>query len=537
MEKLAIFVNYLSRKKYLPLATRILSLFFFILLTASLFYGTINIFTYKFTSKAAMFTVWILWWPFLYITLLFFSRLWCGFLCPISLANEWGNKLRTGKFINYRKWAFVPFILFFVIVYLEQMSGLFLSTSVTLWFFLLFFLLAFLMGLMLSRFAFCKLVCPIGTILGLFSRLSVIGLRTKKEICETCPKKYCLLGGKKAPCPMFINIPKINSNKDCLLCANCVKNCPHDAVHIGVIKPGKELIEKVDFTMAESYFIMALFGLAAILTANGTMLARKFLYSFSFYMIGPTLRFADFAIGIGFFILLYTLMAYIMSKVTKTKFKISLSELGYYYLPLLFMIMFYTISFGFLGPWLPINESAMRLIKYFFLTLGGIWSIYMIFKIPLPNHVDLTTKQKKIGKSILIVFLAFITIIWAGFLISNNTTFGDKESVISMPGEIIKMDSFSMGFTPNVIIAEKGQEISIEIDNIDIMHSFDLNEFNVHEFLPAAKKKVIAFTPDKVGEFMFFCNVPGHTEAGMRGRLVVVDSIDDYMGKTKRKLS
>ena len=87
-----------------------------------------------------------------------------------------------------------------------------------------------------------------------------------------------------------------------------------------------------------------------------------------------------------------------------------------------------------------------------------------------------------------------------------------------------------MGFTPNVIIAEKGQEITIEINNIDIIHSFDIDEFNVHVFLPAASVRTVTFTPNKTGEFMFYCNIPGHTEAGMRGRLIVVDSIEDYLG-------
>ena len=425
----------------------------------------------------------------------------------------------------------MPFVLFFVIVYLEQMSGLFLSTFVTFWFFIIFFLLALFMGLILSRFAFCKLVCPIGTILGLFSRLSIIGLRTKKKICQTCPKKFCLIGGKKPPCPMFINVPKINSNKDCLLCVNCKKNCPHDSIHIGVIKPGLELVEKIDFTIAESFFIFAMLGLAAILTTNGTMLARKLLYSFSIFLFGASLRLVDFMIGIGFFLILYVVLCFIISKVVKINLKTVLSDLGYYYLPLLFMIMFYTISFGFLGPWLPISEKAMVLIKYFFLALGSIWSIYLIRRIKLPNHDLLSKKQINLGKSVLLVFLSLIVIFWAVFFISNNVTFGDKEPVVSRPGEVILMDSFSMGFTPNVIIAEVGKEISININNIDISHSFDLDEFNVHVYLPSATKVMVNFTPDKVGEFIFFCNIPGHTEAGMRGRLIIVESIDEYLGK------
>ena len=532
MQKLAELIDKLSRIKHIPLATRIFSLFFTMVLLTFLFYGTISVFSFKFTSKTAMFIIWILWWPFLYITLLFFSRLWCGFLCPISLFNEAGNKLQRGKVkgVNYRKWAFVPFILFFVIVYLEQMSGLFLSTSITFWFIITSFTLAFLMGIMLSRYAFCKLVCPIGVILGLFGRLSIIGLRTKKEVCAKCTKQWCILGGRKAPaCPVYINVPKINTNKDCLICANCIKNCPHDAAYVGLVKPGKELIEKVNFSLSESFFIMALFGLAAILTTPGTHFARKIIYLTGYYPVGAVLRLADFLIGLAIFILFYAIISYILSKLLKVNLKTTLAETGYYFLPLIFTIMFFTISFGFLGPWLPIGEKAMVLIKYFFLTVGLIWSYYMVKKIDLPKNDKLTKTQVLWGRRILIGSLIILTLFWGIFLVSNNMTYADKEPVIAKTGKTIKMDSYSMGFTPNVIIAEKGQEITIEINNIDIIHSFDIDEFNVHVFLPAASVRTVTFTPNKTGEFMFYCNIPGHTEAGMRGRLIVVDSIEDYV--------
>jgi len=195
------------------------------------------------------------------------------------------------------------------------------------------------------------------------------------------------------------------------------------------------------------------------------------------------------------------------------------------------MIMFFTISFGFLGPWLPIGEKVMLLIKYFFLAVGLLWSYYMVQKINLPNYEQITKKQKLWAKRILIISLVVITLFWGIFLVSNNMTYADKEPVIVKEGEIIKMDSYSMGFTPNVIIAEIGKEITIEINNIDIIHSFDIDEFNVHVFLPAASVRTATFTPNKTGEFMFYCNIPGHTEAGMRGRLVVVDSIEEYLGK------
>ncbi|MBS3113375.1 4Fe-4S binding protein [Candidatus Woesearchaeota archaeon] len=174
-------INKFLRKSWFPNITRIIGLIFFFYLSYLLFTST--------GSKIAMFIVWTLWWPMLYITLLFSARAWCGFLCPLSLVNQYGNKLRKGKTINFVKWEFIAYILFFLVIIFEQVSGMFLSTQITLIVFIFLFLLAFIMGLLFQRHSFCNIVCPIGAILGIFSRLSFIGVRVKKNICKTCRDK------------------------------------------------------------------------------------------------------------------------------------------------------------------------------------------------------------------------------------------------------------------------------------------------------------------------------------------------------------
>ncbi|PIN78945.1 hypothetical protein COV16_05255 [Candidatus Woesearchaeota archaeon CG10_big_fil_rev_8_21_14_0_10_34_8] len=530
LNKITSLLTRLSNKNYFPISMRIFSLLLFILFIIALVLGSVKILTYDFTNKATMFIVWILWWPFLYITLFFFARIWCGVLCPLSLANQLGNMIHKGKGINYRKWAFVPFVLFFVIVYIEQTSGLFLSTSVTLWFFVLSFITAFVMGILFLRFSFCKLICPIGVILGVFSRISMIGLRTKKEICDKCPKKTCILGGRTNPCPVFLNVPAIKSNRDCLMCMNCIKNCPYDSAHIGVVSPGKEIMEKRDFILSESYFIICLLGLATVLTTNGTSLFRKILTVFSITLSGSILRLVDFVLGLGLFIIIFSVVGYVSAKSMNVKPKEFLSELGYYYLPIVFFIMFYTISFGFLGPWLPISDGIISLIKYIFLIVGAIWSAYIIVKISLPKI------NAKLARCAMISFLLLIFTLFAGVLIQDplNVVAQPDKTVFAHQGEVIHMESFSMGFDPNIIVVEKGTEVVLFVDNIDIMHAFDLAEFDVHYVLFPAEKLEIRFTPDKTGEFEFTCSIPGHTEAGMKGKLIVVDVLteDDETGFT-----
>ena len=518
IQRFAGLLTDLSKREYIPLAMRIASVFLFTIIIAALFYGSIRVLSYSFTSKAAMIAVWLLWWPFLYITLFFFARLWCGFLCPLSIANEAGNYLHKGKAINYRRWAFVPFVLFFLIVYFEEASGLFLSVPVTLYLFVLSFLVSFLIGLILPRWSFCKLVCPIGTLLGVFSRLSVIGLRTKKEVCDRCTNRVCLIGGKANPCPMYNNVPTIDSNKDCLLCANCIKNCPNDSAHITMVRPGEEIEKKIGFTMSESYFITALFGMALILTNNGTLLARKILSLSQLALNGPILKAADFLIGIGLFVGAFTLLGYLCAKLMKAKPANFLSESGYYYLPTVFFIMFYTIFFGFLGPLLPVSEAVIAVSKYAFLAVGVLWSAYLIKKM---------CSNRKV-RALQLIFLTLIAALWAGVLIYDplHIVTEKEKQVVAKSGEEVSLTAYSMGFDPAVIMAEKGSPVVLNVTNKDITHAFDIEEFGVHYILKGGNTMMVMFTPNKTGEFEFHCSIPGHTEAGMKGRLIIVDKLE-----------
>ncbi len=521
------FATQLCKKRYFPLCTRFLCLLFFFLFLLALFYGTIWIVTIPFTSSWAMFLIWVLWWPFLYITIFFFGRIWCGFLCPLVLATEMGNKIWRGKAINYRKLAFIPFVLFFIIVYIEQVSGLFLSAKVTLLFFLSFFALAFFFGIVLPRYSFCKLICPIGTLLGVFSRLSLFGLRTKKEICEKCSEKFCILGGKTAPCPVFLNVPALNSNKDCLLCAKCIKNCPHDSAAFGLISPGKELGKKINFTLSESFFIIALFGLALVLTTNGTALTREISALFPFMLTGALLRAADFLIALALFLSIFLLLGFCCANLLRINLVQFLSEAGYSYLPLIFFIMFYTITFGFLGPWLPLNTMTVLFLKYFFLGIGASWSAFLIWE----------QKKENAVRMLLFFFLGILILLWAGLVIADPLHLVTEEKHIFFieSGTIVQIESYSMGFNPNVLIVEKGTPVVLNITNIDIMHAFDLDAFDVHYVLFAGDAVEISFIPDRIGEFPFFCTIPGHTEAGMKGKIIVVDSLEEYKRGYERK--
>ena len=93
------------------------------------------------------------------------------------------------------------------------------------------------------------------------------------------------------------------------------------------------------------------------------------------------------------------------------------------------------------------------------------------------------------------------------------------------------------GGASGVSVTVKGQDIKFDIKEIKakvnqpvvvnyinegtLEHNFVIKDFNVKETIPAGAKKTITFTPTKTGTFDFLCDVPGHTEAGMIGKLIV----------------
>ncbi|MDD3411442.1 MAG: 4Fe-4S dicluster domain-containing protein, partial [Eubacteriales bacterium] len=75
--------------------------------------------------------------------------------------------------------------------------------------------------------AFCKYVCPITVFLKPASYFSILRITCDKEKCVGCGK--C-----KKVCPMGVDVTdnsrKRKNGTECILCMECVKNCPKKAL-------------------------------------------------------------------------------------------------------------------------------------------------------------------------------------------------------------------------------------------------------------------------------------------------------------------
>ncbi|MCC7359835.1 MAG: cupredoxin domain-containing protein [Anaerolineales bacterium] len=70
--------------------------------------------------------------------------------------------------------------------------------------------------------------------------------------------------------------------------------------------------------------------------------------------------------------------------------------------------------------------------------------------------------------------------------------------------------------------AQVGVPVALRLENLDPSgHSFDIDELDVHASMPPGEAALALFTPTAPGIYTFYCNVPGHREAGMIGTLIV----------------
>ena len=70
--------------------------------------------------------------------------------------------------------------------------------------------------------AFCRFVCPLGAIYGLFARLAMVGVRVEEARCSGC-------GACLRACPM--DIRRVGDH-ECIHCAACADVCPDKAISL-----------------------------------------------------------------------------------------------------------------------------------------------------------------------------------------------------------------------------------------------------------------------------------------------------------------
>ena len=78
-------------------------------------------------------------------------------------------------------------------------------------------------------------------------------------------------------------------------------------------------------------------------------------------------------------------------------------------------------------------------------------------------------------------------------------------------------------FTPDTLTVKVSERVKVTLDNTKgtLKHDIQQADLNIDTAVEAGQKATFEFTPTKAGTFDFVCDVPGHKEAGMVGKIVV----------------
>ncbi|MEI7644531.1 MAG: 4Fe-4S binding protein [Chloroflexales bacterium] len=218
---------------------------------------------------------WVLWWPLIPIIFVFMGRFWCA-ICPFATLSDFVQKLvglnrPVPTFLkHYGIW--IIDLTFILITWSDHVFGVVESPWGSGILLLMLTTGVIISGAFFQRRTFCRYLCFLGGLSGNYARTGMIALRATPEVCATCTSKAACFNGseKAAGCPMFEFPRTLESNANCTLCANCVKNCPNDSLTLTLRPPTSELWFVRKPRVEEAFLAVVIMGI--VFVQNVTML-------------------------------------------------------------------------------------------------------------------------------------------------------------------------------------------------------------------------------------------------------------------------
>ena len=165
---------------------------------------------------------------------LIFGRGWCGYACWTAMVLDFlpwkvPEQPRREKLGRLRYVTFAASLIFVGALFLAHVGNM---ERIMFWAFIVGNVAYYAAGIILARVmkdnrAFCKYLCPITVFLKPMSKFALVRVKCDKEKCISCGK--C-----KRVCPMDVDVTDNSRNRkngtECILCMECVKNCPKNAL-------------------------------------------------------------------------------------------------------------------------------------------------------------------------------------------------------------------------------------------------------------------------------------------------------------------
>ncbi len=257
--------SFLKSAWFQPLFQVPVLLIFLIIIAAGLFdiqQGDRNI---------ATLLMWTIWWAAIIFTFVLVGRIWC-MMCPFGAIQDWIGRLKSinKDFPKPMRNVYLSSLIFFGLTWWDSYSGIVNKPALTAFLLIGFFAVAIGMAVVFKGRAFCRYVCPIGGLIGIYSMFSPVELRNKcLDVCRGHKVKECIKGTERGrACPMFVTPMTLDRNNYCNFCSECIKSCSQDNIVIRTRSFAKDLWVSSKGYLDEALLAIVLVGITIIVTGE-----------------------------------------------------------------------------------------------------------------------------------------------------------------------------------------------------------------------------------------------------------------------------
>ncbi|MCP3902250.1 MAG: YHS domain-containing protein [Planctomycetes bacterium] len=253
------------------------------------------------SANIAPILTWTIWWAGLIFLVLFFGKTWC-YVCPWDAIATWTERLRfwgprtsgVGLGLKWPRrlrniWPAVA--LFLLLTWIELGMSVTVIPRATAWVALTILALAIVSAVVFERKSFCRYACLVGRISGLYSMFSSLELRaTDPDTCASCTTLDCYHGNERGDgCPTF-ELPKtMQQSTYCILCAECMKTCPHDNISVRLRPWASDLVAQAKPRADEAILALILLSMTSFHGLTMTPVWPRWTYHVHEWLGGPPL--------------------------------------------------------------------------------------------------------------------------------------------------------------------------------------------------------------------------------------------------------
>ncbi|GBE00440.1 putative electron transport protein YccM [bacterium BMS3Abin07] len=264
---------------------------------------------------------WTIWWSLIIVSFILLGRVWC-MMCPFAAIGDLAQKIvsfnrklpRWLQNIGFQTLAFILLTLAFALFAFNNRPRV---TAIVIGSILL---SAIIVSVIYRRRSFCRHICPIGAIIGIYSTISPIELRAcSKDKCTNHRDKTCI-----TTCPMLESPNRMDSNIYCNFCMKCSTACPSSNLSLRLRTFGKDIYSGIRKSSMESAASLFLLGIVIVETLAMTSVwqpMEETLKGITGISSGSFTYSLLFSIIVSLPAVIFYLLCYLLKLITGKKYK------------------------------------------------------------------------------------------------------------------------------------------------------------------------------------------------------------------------